>query len=285
MAKWKTSFLAGLGYASMDASKVIESLRSLGYDGVEWTTSHFDPNKPLAELREVVSRTREAGMEVSRIMAHEDLVSLDDGARKAKIDKAVRVIAAAGDCGVATVGTMTGPAPWDPSAPKVGRDISEAAAWEQVFEAYDAFSKAAEAAGVVVSSEGVFGMVAHDFYTHRFLIDRLDNPAQKVNLDPSHGVLYGNLDVGWVVRQWGEKIAHVHLKDAVGIPEVGRFIFPLLGEGNVNWKAFFAALEEIGYEGYCSVEFESFAYYASVLGNDPEAAARVSMEQVKALAG
>jgi len=283
MAKWKTSFLAGLGYASMEASKVIESLRSLGYEGIEWTTSHFDPDKPPAELREVVARTRDAGMEVSRIMAHDDLVSLDDAARKAKIDKTVRVIAAAGDCGVATVGTMTGPAPWDPSAPKVGRDISEATAWEQVFEAYDAFTKAAETAGVVISSEGVFGMVAHDFYTHRFLIDRLDSDAQKVNLDPSHGVLYGNLDVGWVVRQWGDSIAHVHLKDAVGIPEMGRFVFPLLGEGNVNWTEFFAALDEIGYEGYCSVEFESFAYLERVLKGDVEAAARLSMEQIRQL--
>ena len=83
----------------------------------------------------------------------------------------------------------------------------------------------------------------------------------KINLDPSHGILYGNLDIGWVVKQWGSRIAHVHLKDAIGErPEIGKFIFPLLGEGRVDWYAFFSALEEIDYTGSCSVEFESDTY-------------------------
>ena len=280
----KISFLAGLGYASMPPGKVIASLGRLGYKGIEWTTSHFDPDKPLSALREIVDQTRNAGMDVSRIMAHEDLVSLNDDERKRRIERTVRVIEMAGECGVATVGTMTGPAPWDRQAPRVGEDISESAAWEQVFEAYEAFGRAAEAAGVVISSEGVFGTVAHDFYTHHFLIDRLDNPVQMVNFDPSHGILYGNHDVAWVIEQWGERIAHVHLKDAVGSrPEPGKFIFPLLGEGLVDWRAFFGALDKINYDGFCCVEFESFNYYERVLGRDPEAAARISMDQVKRL--
>ena len=106
----------------------------------------------------------------------------------------------------------------------------------------------------------------------------------KINLDPSHGILYGNLDIGWVVKQWGSRIAHVHLKDAIGDrPEIGKFIFPLLGEGRVDWYAFFSALEEIDYAGYCSVEFESDTYYRRVLKRDPEAAARLSLQLVNAL--
>jgi sugar phosphate isomerase/epimerase len=283
MRKWKLAFLAGLGYATMDPAQVIASLKRLGYEGIEWTTDHFSPDRPLSELRALVERTREAGLEVSRIMAHEDLVSLNEETRKRRIDRTVRVIQAAGACGVATVGTMTGPAPWDPTAPRLGRDISESAAWEQVLEAYRIFIQEAERANVVISSEGVFGMVAHDYYSHRYLLDQVPSPFHKVNLDPSHGVLYGNLDAGWIVRQWGERIAHIHLKDAVGEPVIGRFLFPLLGEGNVDWAEFFRALDEIDYRGFCSVEFESFAYYQRVLKGDPEAAARISMEQVRAL--
>ena len=284
MRKWKTSFLADLGYAAMPAEEVIESLKNLGYEGVEWTTSHFDPDKPLSELRDLVDKTRQAGLEVSRIMAHEDLVCLDDDKRKSLIAKTIRVIEATGECGVATVGTMTGPAPWDAAAPKIGQDLSESAAWDQVFEAYDAFAAAAKKANVVISSEGVFGMVAHDFYTHKFMMDRLDPAVHKVNFDPSHGILYGNLDVGWVIRQWGDRIAHIHLKDAIGVPKMGQFLFPLLGEGNVDWQAFFAALAEIEYTGFCSVEFESFAYYRNILAGNPEAAARLSMQQIEQLA-
>ncbi len=284
MRGWKVAFLAGLGYAGMPAEEVIASLKGLGYEGIEWTTSHFSVDRPLSELRDLVGKTRDAGLDVSRIMAHEDLVCLDDDARRARIERTVRAIHAAGECDVATVGAMTGPAPWDANAPKVGRDITESAAWAQVFEAYEAFGEAAEEAGVVISSEGVFGMVAHDFYTHRYLLDRLDSPAQMVNLDPSHGILYGNLDVAWVAREWGDKIAHVHLKDAIGDnPEPGKFLFPLLGEGAVDWTAFFGALEELGYTGFCSVEFESFDYYRRVMKGDPEEAARVSLQQIEAL--
>lgn len=283
MRRWKLAFLAGLGYASMESTKVIESLARLGYEGIEWTTDHFDPNKPLRVLRDLVDRTHAAGMDVSRIMAHEDLVSLDEEIRKQRIERTVRVIQAAGECGVATVGTMTGPAPWDPSAPRIGSDISESAAWEQVLEAYEIFMREAEKANVVISSEGVFGMLAHDFYSHRYLMEKAASPFHKVNLDPSHGTLYGNLDSGWIVRQWGEQIAHVHLKDAVGEPVLGKFVFPLLGEGRVDWGGFFSSLEKIAYQGFCSVEFESFAYYKSGLKSDPEAAARLSFENVESL--
>ena len=283
MRKWKTAFQASLGYAEMKSGEVIKSLSGLEYEGIEWTTSHFNPDKPLGELKQLVEQTRDAGMEVTRIMAHEDLVSLDDIARNEKIDSTVRIIEAAGACGVATVGTMTGPAPWDPEAPRVGVDISEGAAWDQVFEAYEAFTAAAHKAGVTITSEGVFGMLAHDFYTHRYLMDHLDTSVNKVNFDPSHGILYGNLDVGWIVRQWGDLISHVHLKDAIGIPEIGKFVFPLLGEGLVNWIVLFAALDDINYTGFCSVEFESFDYYKNVLKSNPEAAARISIEAIESI--
>ena len=104
-----------------------------------------------------------------------------------------------------------------------------------------------------------------------------------VNFDPSHDILYGNLDMGWIIRQWDKKIKHIHLKDAVGIPEEGKFIFPLLGEGNVNWQEFFKALNEIDYQGFMSVEFESFKYYDRVLKSDSVKAAELSMKSLKCL--
>ena len=281
----KIGFQASLGYRLWPAHEVVASLKSIGYEGVEWTTAHFDPAKTGADSpRNLIEMTRNEGLEPSRIMAHEDLVSLDEDERQSRIGRTLEVIEAAGECDVATVGTMTGPAPWDADAPRIPDDISEGAAWDQVLDAYTRFDAAARKAGVTISSEGVFGMVAHDFYSHRYLIDALDSPVQMVNFDPSHGILSGNLDVGWIIRQWGSAIVHCHLKDAVGISQrPGEFIFPMLGEGRVDWTAFFTALGEIGFEGYCAVEYESFGYLSSVLADDSEAAARVSMEQVRAL--
>ena len=73
------------------------------------------------------------------------------------------------------------------------------------------------------------------------------------------------------------------VKDAVGIAEQGKFLFPLLGEGRVDWAGFFRALDDLGYEGFMSVEFESFEYYRTVLKGDVEQAARMSMMQIEEL--
>ena len=280
----RISFQASLGYREWPAEKVVASLKDIGYDGIEWGTTHFDPEKGLAACRQVVDATRDAGLEVCRIFAHEDLVCLDDAERQTRIDRTVAVIAMAGECGASNVGAMSGPAPWDPAAPKIPADISEGAAWDQVLDAYRRFEAAGRKAGVKISSEGVFGMVAHDFFSHKFLIDAIDSEYVGVNYDPSHGVLSGDLDIAWNIRQWGDRIVHCHLKDAVGISQrPGEFVFPLLGEGRVDWTAFFNTLDEIGFDGYAAVEFESFAYLARILGGEPEAAARISMEQVRAL--
>jgi sugar phosphate isomerase/epimerase len=63
------------------------------------------------------------------------------------------------------------------------------------------------------------------------------------------------------------------------------FIFCLLGEGKVPWPETFAALDQIGYRGPMSVEFEAYRYYEQVLASDPAAAARLARGQVAALLG
>lgn len=281
--KWKTAFLTILDYRTMDSVDVIESLRRLGYEGIEWTTDHFHPDKSLSELRELVDRTRDAGMEVSQIMAHDDLISLDEKKRKGKIDFIVRVIEAAGACGLPAVSVLTGPSIWEPGHVRIGEDMGETEAWAQAIEAFETFIKTAETAGIAITSEAVYGMLAHDLYTHKYLVSKVDRPAHKINFDPSHHILHGIEDMRWLIQEWGDRIAHVHIKDAIGVPALNKFVFPLLGEGRVNWKEFFAALDQIGYEGFCSLEFESFRFYRQILKNDPEAAARILMEQLQIL--
>jgi sugar phosphate isomerase/epimerase len=148
-----------------------------------------------------------------------------------------------------------------------------------VLGAFDMLVPLAQDCGVDLAVEGVFGHLVHDYYTTLELLRHYDSPYLGINLDPSHGVLVGN-DSPWVVRQLAGRIRHFHLKDAVGRPGMfgQTFIFPLLGEGVVPWADFFAAVDEIGYEGYLTVEFESWDYYRQVLRSDPVEAARISLE-------
>jgi sugar phosphate isomerase/epimerase len=280
----KFSFLAGLDFAKWQEEDVLKALKRLGYDGVEWTLAHFNPrNRPPERLADVVRMTKDHGLEVSEVVVQQNYVWLEEGKRRDAVALTQECIEVCGGLGVRCINVFTGPPPWNPQAPRVGKDIKEGDAWGLVFKAFDEILPHAEKHKVHLAVEGVWGMLAHDFYTSRFLVDRYGSEYLGVNLDPSHGILYGNMDVGWIVKEWGKRIKHVHLKDCVGTPE--RFHFPLLGEGLVDWSAFFKPLNEIGYQGFCSVEFESFAYYKKVLESDPVEAARISMDAVRKLAG
>lgn len=285
MRKWKLEFMASLGYAAMPPQRVVASLADIGYEAVGWTLSHFNPQTHDADaLGELVNATRSAGLDIGEIVVQQDYVTLDDGLREERLKLSVACIAAAAEHGLPVLNFFTGPAPWNPSAPVIGRDLNEGAAWDMVFRAYERIMTAAEKHKVRIAVEGVWGMLCHDYYSTRPLIDRFDSPWLGVNFDPSHDILAGNLDIAWIVNQWGRKrIHHIHLKDAVGTQQEGLFLFPMLGEGLVPWADFFQALDTIGYSGCCSVEFESFAFHKQVLKGDTAKAARMSFEQVQAL--
>jgi sugar phosphate isomerase/epimerase len=284
----KIAFMASLGFQTWEPERVVGTLQELGYEGVEWTLAHFNPHtKSPAELQRVVDVTREAGLGVSEVVVQQDFVTRDEAARRDRIDLVKDCIRAAADTGVPALNLFTGPAPWDPNAPKLGRDISEGQAWAYVQSAFAEIVPLAVEHEVYLAVEAVFGHTCREFYTTRFLLDAFPSPYLAINMDPSHYALYGN-DVPWVVEQFADKIVHVHLKDVVGRPgglPGETFQFPLLGEGIIDWAAFFAALDRIGYNGYCSVEFEAFRYAALVLKNDPVKMATLSMEQWRALRG
>lgn len=283
----KLEFTATLGYAAMAPELVCESLAELGYGAVGWTMAHFDVRqKPRAEMVELIRTPRKFGMETGELVVQQDMVTTDDALFRHRIDTVLKCIETASEVeSPPPINLFSGPASWNPTALIVGRDIAYSAAWDRVLTSTEIFVKRAEELGVDLGVEGVFGMVCHGFFTTRHLIETFDSPRLGVNYDPSHDVLVGLEDVDWVIRQWQQKkrIKHVHLKDAVGTSEGGRFLFPMLGEGRINWTAFFAALEDTGYDGCMSVEYESFHYYDTVLKKDVREAARLSMEQIMRL--
>ena len=261
MRTLKIGFLAGLGFSNMAPKNVVDSLSELGYQGISWPFERFDPGKTSPEERKtLVAITRQSGLSVCEWVVQKDFVHPDRELRKSRIETTLQAMMALSELNVrAPINLFTGPAPWDPGAPRLVKDIPEGIAWSMVYEAFDQLVPLAEKLELFLAVEGVFGHVARDYYTTQELIRHYNSPHLGVNFDPSHGLLLGN-DNAWAVRQWGSQIKHVHLKDAVGkpgMPDVD-FLFPLLGEGQVLWSEFFRALEDIEYEGFCTVEFEVF---------------------------
>ncbi len=285
--KRKIGFLAGLDFVNMSPEAVTQTLVAEGYQGISWPLVWFDPrNRSDHDRARLLRAVEKAGIHTCEWVIQLDYVTLDENSWSDRVKHTIETIQAISKMGAdAPVNLFTGPAPWDPSSPRLQRDISEGSAWDLVNNGFEQIIKAAEKENVILAVEPVFGHLVHDYYTLMELFRRFDSPNIKVNFDPSHGVLYGN-DTGWVIRQLGNKIVHCHLKDAVGKPgglPGDTFQFPLLGEGEVPWKDFLQSLDEIGYDGFLTVEFESFNYYRQILKSKPEMAVKQAMADVKRL--
>ena len=99
---------------------------------------------------------------------------------------------------------------------------------------------------------------------------QVPTPTFGLNYDPSHMIIQ-HMDPVAPIRQCASRLHHIHAKDARidqdRLDEHGIFAYPNLwhtpklpGSGDVDWAAFFAALEEVGYEGAVCVEVEDRAY-------------------------
>jgi sugar phosphate isomerase/epimerase len=218
--------------------------------------------------------TRARGLAVSNIMCWRDLVSGDAASLRSKVKTLKECVSAAGELDVPVMNVFTGPMSWNPGAARIGKEVSEGAAWRRVVESLSDVLETAEAQSVTLTVEPVFGMLVHDYYTVRELMGQVDSRWLGVNLDPSHFAVSGN-DVPWAARMLGPKVRHVHVKDAFGRPSVfgETFTFPFLGEGVVDWTGFFQALAAVGYRGFLSLEFENDVYLKNVCGGDWSAAA------------
>lgn len=264
---------------SWEPKQVCETLRSIGYDAIEVTLPflHLD-TWDTSYAERALQDVNDSGLKISEAAVAYDYVLLDADLRKKQIERAKDTLRLLAGNGVKTAMMFSGPLPGMKESLIVGRDISTGDAWKYFFEALDAILPVAEDCGIRIGIENVWGMVCDTFYANKFLLNHFKCDNLGVNLDVSHDMLYGITDVGFIVRQYGNKIFHTHIKDAVGVPEAGKFVFPMLGEGIVDWKAYFDAMREINYQGAYSIECEAWNYMASQLDGKYEVAAKISYD-------
>lgn len=128
-----------------------------------------------------------------------------------------------------------------------------------------------EAEGVRFALEVHPTEIAYDFGTTRRTLAAIgDRPGFALNFDPSH-LEHQFLDSAAFITEFGDRIAHVHVKDSkrrldgrssilgghleFGSPGRGwDFVSP--GHGDVDFEAMFRALNRIGYTGPLSIEWE-----------------------------
>jgi hexulose-6-phosphate isomerase len=85
-------------------------------------------------------------------------------------------------------------------------------------------------------------------------VDEFDSPWVKAYFDVGNVVFYG-YPQDWI-RTLGGRIVRVHLKDFKVDREEGRFTWPNIGEGDIDWVEVRKAFRDIGYDGYMTTEIE-----------------------------
>jgi D-psicose/D-tagatose/L-ribulose 3-epimerase len=220
---------------------VLESLKRIGYDGVEVPIFDLDTTKWTTWAR----RLDDLGLQrtANTVIAPEhNPVSPDPAVRKAAYEHMKRVVdccAAVGSsilCGPHQValGVFTGKGATDEE-------------WRRSVEHLRRVAEYAEPAGVVLAEE-----VVNRFELYHLnvldqavrLVDEVAHPNCKIHLDTFHAHIEEK-DPAAAIRRAGSRIAHVHISENDrGVP----------GTGSVAWDETFAALNDIGYDGWLTVE-------------------------------
>jgi sugar phosphate isomerase/epimerase len=175
--------------------------------------------------------------------------------------------------GVSTVVGFTGSSIWKYVAmfPPVSDALIEsgykdfADRWNPILDVFDD-------EGVRFAHEVHPGEIAYDYWTTHRALDAIGHrDAFGLNWDPSHFV-WQELNPADFILEFGDRILNVHCKDVklnVGNGRNGRlgshlpwadgrrgWDFISTGRGDVPWEASFRALNQVGYEGPLSVEWE-----------------------------
>jgi len=195
-----------------------------------------------------------------------------DGIRAWAIEEVKQTARAAKAMGVKIVTGFMGSPIWKYwySFPQTSEQMVEAGfdeikqLWDPIFDVYDE-------CGVRFALEVHPTEIAFDFYSTQRLFEKFNGrPALGLNFDPSH-LLWNMLNPAVFAREFADKIYHVHMKD-VKLNLDGRsgilgshltfgdtrrgWNFVSLGHGNVDFDGIIRELNQAGYNGPLSVEWE-----------------------------
>ncbi|HMK97881.1 MAG TPA: sugar phosphate isomerase/epimerase family protein [Acidimicrobiales bacterium] len=215
-----------------------------------------------------------------------------EGVRRRAADEMKDTARAAARFGVGTVVGFTGSAIWVTLAgfPPVPPEMIEEGygdfcrRWGPIIDVFDQV-------GVRFAHEVHPSEIAYDYWTTRRTLDAIGHrPGFGLNFDPSH-FIWQDLDPVAFLGEFSDRIYHVDCKESV-LHLDGRngrlsshlrfgdlrrgWDFVSVGHGDVPWEHIFRKLNEIGYRGPISIEWEDS-------GMDRELGAPEALEYIRRL--
>jgi sugar phosphate isomerase/epimerase len=305
-------------FADLSIRDFAQKVSDWGYDGVELACwgEHVNVPRVLREpayAREIRRTLDDAGLGLTTISSHLVSQAVGDrvderhhrllpesiwgdgdpeGVRLRAEERMKDTARAAAALGVETVVGFTGSSifhmfnGWPPISPA---EIDRG--YEDFAERWSRIMKVFETHGVRYALEVMPGQIGYDISTMHRALDAIGgHPSFGINFDPSH-FHWQFLDNVAFVREFGDRIYNVHIKDAKRSLNGRRSIlgshlpsghpdrawdFVSVGHGEIPFEAIIRALNDVGYVGPLAVEWED-----SVM--DREVGAAESVEYLRRL--
>ena len=271
LSMWSLVELANVG--EMNLMQFVDVAASQPVSGVE-LLDHFWRDKK-SEIPAVKKKIADADLEIAVYSVSNDLFQPDTNARQQQLTYLKRGVDVANELGVSLLRVFSG-------SYREGYSQEQGLAW--ICEGLAMAADYAEQNGVTLALEN-HGLFAGRSQQVRDIIEAVNSPALCANLDTGNFLLAGENPLT-AVKNLADLAALVHLKDldyadARQTDHVFKsldgkhFTGAALGGGLVELEAVIATLEEAGYDGWLSLEYEgpdpmsgvpqSLAYAASLL--------------------
>lgn len=238
--------------------EAIDSIAAAGYSGVELMADvpHiYPPSVDSASRTAIKRRIESAGMRVSNINAftlfalgdtyHPTWIEDDERKRELRIEHTMACIELAGEMECRTVSIQ-------PGGPLIGRQVERGDAERMFADGIERLLPLLERLGIVLAVEpepGLLIQTAQEYLTFKQAYFANDANV-RMNCDIGHLFCVGE-DPAKVIRSLPAEIAHLHLED-IGENRVHQHLAP--GKGAIDFPAIFAALRDIDYTGWATVE-------------------------------
>lgn len=263
-----------------DTLTALDKAVAVGAKGIQVyaTRGEMSPeNMDAAARREFLKQVKDRGLVISALCGDLGQGFHNPELNPELIEKSKRIVDLAKDLETNVITTHIGVIPADPTVARYAimqEACSKLAAYADSMEAHFAVETGPEIAT-----------------TLKGFLDSLNSKGVSVNLDPANFVMVTGDDPVQAVYTLKDYIVHTHAKDGKRLyyvaPEIlygmadedmlkePSFIELPLGQGDVDFPAYFKALNDIGYKGFLTIERE--------VGDDPEGDIRMAADYIRSL--
>lgn len=247
----------------LETNEAIKKAAQIGAKGVQmYATSgeHAPENMSVSARKELLDRMKANGLVFSAICGDLGMGFGNPDKNPELIEKSRRILELAKDLECNIVTTHIGVVPGDKNHPR----------YQIMQEACGALARYADA----MQAHFAIETGPETSLTLKGFLDSLGSTGVAVNMDPANLVMVTGDDPVQAVYNLKDYIVHTHAKDGIKLldsdPEVIYGIKDIedviqegevfrempLGEGHVPFEKYLAALEDIGYKGFLTIERE-----------------------------